>query len=95
VSAVSIEGLDKAAVLAALHNGTKALGLGRLRDLGRDMSVAEANGFIARHGLRFDYLAGRPLKVDLEGDEFDPGLYDRDAGDGQAERVIAALRGGR
>jgi hypothetical protein len=97
VSAVSIKGLDKAAVLAALHNGTRSLGVGSLRDLGRDMTVAEARGMIESRGggLYFDYVAGRAIKVDLSGDEFDPGLYDRDAGDGQAELVIAPLRGGR
>jgi hypothetical protein len=38
------------------------------------------------------YLKGRVMKVDLSGDSFGPWLYDRDNGDGAAERVIAELR---
>lgn len=106
---VNIAGLDKAAVLAALHNGTRALGMGVLHDIGRDLTVEEARFCIeergddvkamfgdvagrSNDGIYFDYLLGRPLKVDIGGDEFDPSLYDRDAGEGAAERAIAAIR---
>jgi hypothetical protein len=47
-----------------------------------DIETAVAKGY----GLSFDYYFGRPLKVDLSGDEFDPWLYDRDAGTGAAKR---------
>lgn len=43
----------------------------------------------------FDYLYGRPLKLDLSGDteDFDPWGFDRDnGGDGTAQRVIDHLR---
>lgn len=98
---VDIKGLSKAAVLAALHNGTRALGMGIIHDLGRDMTEVEAEAVIAREAddlgfkqdrLYFDYVSGRPLKVNIAGDEFDAALYDRDAGEGAAERAIAALR---
>jgi hypothetical protein len=89
---ISIAGLDKAAVLAALHNATCALGLGALHDLGRDMTEAEAAEYIKHHGLRFDYVCGRPIKVDISGDEFDPRLFDRDAWQGAAEKAVEALR---
>jgi len=42
--------------------------------------------------LYFDYLNGRVLKVDIGGDEFDSWGYDRDLGQGLAERVITRLR---
>jgi len=43
--------------------------------------------------IYFDYLNGRPLKVDLSGDSFDPWGYDRDnGGDGTAARIIQNLR---
>ena len=98
---VNIKGLDKPAVLAALHNGTRALGMCALHDRG-SMSVGDAQKFIDRgtndiglsvgeKNLRFDYVQGRPLKVDISGDDFDPRLYDRDAGEGAAERAIAPL----
>lgn len=103
---INIAGLDKAAILAALHNGTRALGMGRLHDIGRDLTVEEARTIMGigddstqmfgdmgrKRELYFDYVQGRPIKVDLSGDEFDPWLYDRDAGQGAAARAIAKLR---
>jgi hypothetical protein len=90
---VNIKGLDKAEVLAALHNGTQCLGMGRLHNIGT-CSVEQAREDIKQMGLRlqFDYYHGRPLKVDISGDTFDPWLYDRDAGKGTAQRVIATLK---
>lgn len=101
---VSIKGLDKAAVLAALYNGSAPVGLGFLQSRPGPMTVEEARAFIPagddrsrmfpelqKEHLYFDYLLGRPLKVDLSGDEFDPRLYDRDNGQGRAERIVAEL----
>lgn len=42
--------------------------------------------------LCFDYVEGRPVKSEIGGDMFDPHLYDRDAGEGAAEQVVAKLR---
>lgn len=42
--------------------------------------------------LKFDYLYGRVLKVDLSGDILRTWLYNRDIGEGAAEAVVAALR---
>lgn len=99
---VNIKGLNKADVLAALHNATKPLGLGWNHDLGRDMTVEEAQsiikngiddmGFVKRGHLMFDYVKGRPIKTDISGDEFDPRLFDRDAGEeGAAQKAISKL----
>ena len=41
---------------------------------------------------QFDYLHGRVLKVDLSGDEFDERLYDRDCGEGAAQRAVDSVR---
>ena len=55
-------------------------------------------GFSTRQGpdgkqYYFDYIRGRPMKVNLEGDEFDPLAYDcYNGGDGTAERLINTLR---
>lgn len=102
---VNIKGLDKAEVLAALYNGTRPMGMGVFKARDGEMTreqAAEAIGGGDDHvrsfgswagkPLRFDYLFGRPLKVDISGDEFDPFLYDRDAGQGAAERAIAGIR---
>lgn len=103
---ISLAGLDKGAVLAALYNASKPLGMGFLHFTPADMTVEEARkhlvcgddheqafpGFRSGDRHYFDYLNGRVMKVDLSGDELDPRLYDRDNGKGAAERAIAPLR---
>jgi hypothetical protein len=108
---IDIKGIDKAELLAALHNGTRPLGMGFLHargpmtaddarpylESGDDHAAAfkkleAAGGIVLRKRLYFDYLCGRPLKVDIGGDELDPRLYDRDAGTGRCARVVASLR---
>jgi hypothetical protein len=92
VSDINIAGLDKARIIAALYNASFPLGLGLLQPgCGQSMTVEQAEQHAAR-GLNFDYLQGRVMKVDLSGDAFDPGLYDRDNGQGAAARVIESLR---
>lgn len=92
---VSIEGLDKSSVLAALYNASKPQGLGFLHFDPTPMTPEDAAKHIKDGGrLHFDYFQGRVMKVDLGGDSFDPWLYDRDNGEGAAQRAIDELRGG-
>lgn len=100
MSTIDINGIDKAKLLAALHNNTRALGMGFLHDKG-PMSEEEAREIIAScdNGLSimwFDYVRGRPLKVGLkEGELLRADLYDRDApgGEGSCQRIVDSLRG--
>ena len=87
---ISLEGLDKAEVLAALYNASTPLGMGFLHYDPVPMTADEARELLARSTC-FDYLKGRVMKVDLSGDELDPWLYDRDNGDGAAMQAIRAL----
>ena len=90
---VAIDGLDKAAVLAALYNAARPQGMGFLHYTPAPMTTEEARAEINnRRWLRFDYLHGRVMKVDLSADSFDPYLYDRDNGHGAALGVINTLR---
>jgi hypothetical protein len=86
---IDLEGKDKAEVLAKLYNASKPLGLGRLHYNPEPMSVDEAGAILGRGETYFDYLSGRVMKIDLGGDELDPWLYDRDNGEGAAERALA------
>lgn len=102
---VDISGLSKAEVLAALFNASSPGGMGFLQAKNgpQVMTVEAAERIIQNggspdpgprsNGLDYDYLYGRPLKVNLENDEFDPWGFDRDnGGDGTAQRIIDALR---
>ena len=86
-------GLDKAEVLAALFNNARPMGLGVVEyNPYYTMLIPEAH-HILQTTTRFDYLAGRVLKVDLSNDnEFDEWLYDRDNGEGAAQRAIDSIK---
>ena len=104
---VDIKGLDKAAVMAALFNASAPQGYGFLQaDLGPQVlsaqdaqnmvDAAPAPKIIGRDDMRtfeLDYVLGRPLKVRLAGDEFDPSRFDEvNGGPGSAQKVIDRLR---
>ena len=89
---VDISGLDKAHVLMALFNDASAQGRGYLRDHEKDMDLKEATVIIASGKLSFDYVRGRVLKVELSGNAFSSRLYDRDNGEGAAQRAIDKLK---
>ncbi len=95
---MNIAGLDKAAVLAALYNGSKQQGIGFLDENGRnDITVLQARDHIEERadvfrGMYFDYLNGRVMKIDLSYDEVSTAMYNRDNGEGSAERIIEQIR---
>ena len=87
---VNIQGLPKEKVLKALHDNSKAQGISFL-DL-KDLSLEECDRILkGKTELCFDYLYGKVMKVDISGDEFDPWLYDRDNGEGAAQRAIDTI----
>jgi len=91
---VSLQGLEKGEVLAALYNASRPLGMGFLQYDAKPMTAEEGAQLVASQKY-FDYLKGRVMKVNLQGDDLDPWLYDRDNGPGAAERVISELRKGK
>ena len=100
---IDIRGIDKADLLAALVSNATSRGMGFLHDDGKPMTKAEAQRWIdagrqhdtvpakAPDGY-FDYVKGRPVKCNIAGDYMNPVGYDRDHGEGAAERVVAGLR---
>jgi hypothetical protein len=91
---VDISGLSKAAVLAALYNNAQPQGMGFLHYDPKPWTEADAAAYISQVNghMYFDYVKGRVIKTDLSDDEVGTGLYNRDNGEGSAERVIDILR---
>ena len=100
---ISIKGLDKAEVLAAFYNASRPMGMGMLQARPGEMTKEEAEKVLTQGDdvsrmfgraptLSFDYLYGRPLKIDLSKDMLDTSLFDRDNGECAGVKVIAALR---
>ena len=84
---ISIKGIDKAAILIALYNVARPLGMGFLHYTPEPMELDEANEIVKKYTY-FDYLKGRVMKVEIGGDELYTRLFDRDNGEGAAERAL-------
>lgn len=89
---IDISKLDKAEVLAALYNNSKQQGIGFLNARSREPLTKEEAAELLAEDTYFDYLAGRVMKVELNGDTLDSRLYDRDNGAGAAAAAIASLQ---
>ena len=104
---VDISGLDKVKVLQALYNAKAAMGMGMIHYTPEPMTEDMAKEVIEQHTYvntffvegepdretcYFDYVAGRPLKVDIAPDTVSMRLYDREGGEGMGEFVIQVLR---
>lgn len=87
---LDIKGLDKAKVLKALYDGSHVQDMGFLQAV-PSFTEEDARETL-KHTTDFDYLHGRVMKVDLSGDSFEEWLYDRDNGQGAAQRIIERLR---
>ena len=55
------------------------------------MTVEQAKGLL-KQTTYFDYLAGRVMKIDLGSDEVRTWQYNRNNGEGAAERAISQCR---
>jgi hypothetical protein len=89
---MNIQGLDKAQVLIALYNRARVQGLGFLNATNQPMTESEAEILLSDYRGYFDYLYGKVMKINLAGDEVDTRLYNRDNGEGAAERAVDILR---
>lgn len=95
IARVSIEGIPKGAVLAALFNSSPPIRVaGWIDQLRTDDPISPGRGeeIFRERGPRFATLGGRWLGVDLSGTSFDPARYDEHVGDGAAEAAIRPLR---
>jgi len=89
---MNIKGLDKAEVLAALFNASRQQGMGVLDSRGWDNMTSDQAREILNQTVYFDYLYGRVMKIGLDGDEVDTWGFNRDNGQGSAERAVDAIR---
>jgi hypothetical protein len=91
---ISIQGLNKAKVLAALYNHAKSGGMGAIEYDPKHIMTEEEAVTILQKDTEFQWLKGRIMKINMSSDkEIDPWRYDRDnGGDGTAAKIIDALR---
>lgn len=93
---VDITGLNKAEVLKALWDGSKAQGMSFLSlidEMTLEIAEEQIEENININGeIYIDYCCGKVIKCNLTFDEFGPWYYDRYNGIGVAQRVIDILR---
>jgi len=103
---IDVSDISPAVLLAGLYNRSSPLGLGFLQAKPGAMTVEQAQVLLdgavegdytgqplQRHGNRyFDYLHGRVMKVEINGETLRTGLYDRDMGKGAAKQIVEAIR---
>lgn len=85
---VDISNKDKAQVLMALYNNSHPQGLGFLHFNPEPMTIEQAREILAKT-QDFDYLSGRVMKISLESNLVRTWGYNRDNGEGAAERAIS------
>lgn len=85
---VDISNKDKAEVLAALYNNSHPHGMGFIHYNPEPMTIEQARE-ILKQTTYFDYLAGRVMKISLESNIVHTWGYNRDNGNGAAERAIS------
>ena len=90
--AIDISKLNKADVLAALYHAARPQGMGMLHFTPEPMTTEQAQALLDSGQTYFDYLHGRVMKVGLNGDSLRPALYDRDNGQGAAQRAIDSIK---
>lgn len=88
---VDISNKDKAEVLAALYNNSHPHGIGFLQYNPEPMTIEQARE-ILKQTTYFDYLDGRVMKISLESNTVHTWRYNRDNGNGAAERAISKCR---
>lgn len=98
---IDISGIDKARLLQELHKRAGPPGRAAAeRERYDELSYAEAEAWLRRaystwsKKYSFDYVHGRPVKVDFDNDTLREGwLFDRDAGEGKCLEAVEAARG--
>lgn len=88
---INIKGLNKSDVLLTLWRGSISQGLA-VFGLSKGWGEPTRDELDRASSGNVDYFKGRVIKCDLRDDEFDPRLYDRDCGEGAAQRAIASLK---
>ncbi len=92
MSIINIKGTKRSAILQALYNNSKPIGFGVMQYEEKDMTNDEAFLLLLKNS-EFDYIKGRVMKViiDIDLNELDTSLYDRDNGEGAAYNAIKHL----
>jgi hypothetical protein len=83
-----IKGLNKEEVLIALYNRAKVIRMGWMSHSNSFVMDIETARKLLSENTHFDYLNGKGLKINLDGDKLDTCLYNQDYGENAAEDAL-------
>lgn len=93
---IDVSEINPAELLAGLYNRSHPQGMGFLQAQDGEMTPEQASELLNDDGSTyFDYLQGRVMKVEINGETLESRLYDRDLGQGAAQAVVDSLSGDR
>lgn len=90
MSEVNIEGINKVTLVQALYAGAKCQGMGQFAFVAGPLPQKEAE--VCAEAMHLDYVKGRIMKCSVASDTMRTALYNRDNGEGAAERIIDTVR---
>lgn len=96
---IDVSNINPADLLAGLYNRSRPQGMGFLQSKDGVMTPEQAQKELEditgqqRDHTYFDYLHGRVMKVEINGKVLEPRLYDRDLGQGAAQKVVDFVSG--
>ena len=91
---LDLKGLTPAQALAVLYNASRPQGMGFLQYQPEPMTTEQAEELLGRTKY-FDYLQGRVMKLSFKDPaKIETWLYDRDNGQGAAQRAIDLVAAG-
>lgn len=89
---INIEGLNKAEVLSELYNNCKVVLPDSVASIFNTVTVGECVN-ILKNNSKFSKILGKSIPVDFTSDiEFNEELYDKENGEGSAQRIVDELR---
>lgn len=91
---IDVSDLAPRDLLQGLYLASRPQGMGFLHAKDGPLPDDELEQLTAELPQYFNYLHGRVMKVEINGEVLDPRLYDRDNGLGAAQSVVDAVRRG-
>ena len=89
---IDVSDISPGVLLQCLYCRARVQGLGILHSTSGPLTADEIEEYLADMPQYFDYLKGRVMKVEINGKELSPMLYDRDNGPGEAARAVEDAR---
>lgn len=91
---IYVADIDRTELVRALWKNAKPAAFFESSELAPTLNEKELDKEVAR-GKKIDYLSGRAIKINFQGDSVDPSEYDKYNGQGSFQKVVDVLKSGK